>query len=717
MKRRSFLQQTGLLLAAWGTSQVGLALAVDRSRQVLAQSTHRKLALLIGINQYRSAALQGCLTDVDLQRELLIHRFGFQPSDILTLTDQQATRSQIETAFIEHLVNPSKAGDVIVFHFSGHGSLLNLGGAGEDAQTSLVTIDDPASDADSIVNRLPEETLLLLLKSLPTDQVTTILDAGYADIGATLQGNLRIRSQPMPSANHLQDAEIVFQAQRLEALKLNRTQLRGQRQAKQIPGVILGAANSNQFAGEARWNGFNAGLLTYALTQQLWQSTPATTLRVVLSRAAAEIGQRAHQQQPSLEGQKSHDRPLTPYHLPVSQVSADGVVIRVAENGKAGQIWLAGLSPQVLEQSGVDSLMMKVETSSQLQIFARDGLIAKARLLSSLPDETLTVGQWVQEAVRIIPRNLGLSVALDSTLERIERVDAVSAFSAIPHLSAAPAGEQPADYLFGKVSANTQVAALPSAPIVGLATSSGYGLFSQGREMISSTAGEAGEAVKVAVKRLAPQLQTLLTAKLLRLTVNERSSRLAVRATLKTTAPQSQILIEKRTDRAPGQSDQTLTVPLDGKMPTVAIGTRIQYRIQNDSQQPIYGVLIGLDSSGSAFAFHTVDATLQTEETLTVPAVAPTFEWVVQSPIGLTETHLICSRAPLRQTQTLLAETFKQNSEPGTIRPLPNSLEVAQAVLQDLHQASQSSVLGATGDTYALSVNAWATFRFSYQVV
>ncbi len=714
MKRRSFLQQTSLLLAAWGTSQAGLALAVDRSRQVLAQSTNRKLALLVGINQYRGAALQGCLTDVDLQRELLIHRFGFQPSDILTLIDQQATRSQIETAFIEHLINPSKAGDVIVFHFSGHGSLLNLGTAREDAQTSLVTIDDPV-DADSIVNRLPEDTLLLLLKSLPTDQVTTILDAGYADTGAALQGNLRIRSQPMPSANHLQDAEIAFQAQRLEMLNLDRPQLRGQRQAKQFPGVVLAAANSNQFVAETRWTGFDAGLLTYALTQQLWQATPATTLRVVLSRAAEEIGRSASQQQPSLEGQKSRDRPLTPYHSPVLQVSADGVVMGVEEDGKTGQIWLAGLSPQVLEQYSVNSLLtVDGETSPQLQVYARDGLIAKARLLSSSPDQILTVGQRVQEAVRILPRNLGLSVALDSTLERIERVDAVSAFSAIPHLSAIPAGEQPADYLFGKVSANTQVATLPSASIAGLVTPSGYGLFSQGREMISSTPGEAGEAVKVAIKRLAPQLQTLLAAKLLNFTVNERSSRLAVCATLETTAPQSQILIDKKTDRAQGQSDPILTAPLDGRMPNVAIGSHIQYRIQNHSRQPIYALLIGLDSSSNAFAFHAADTPIPPEETLIGSATSSTFAWVVQRPIGLTETHLICSRAPFSQTQTLLAETFKQNSELGTICPLPNSLEVAQAVLQDLHQASQVT---APGDTYALDVNAWATFRFSYQVV
>ncbi len=717
MKRRSFLQQLGLLLAAWGTSQTGLAL-VDRTHQVLAQPTRRKLALLIGINQYRSTPLHGCLTDVDLQRELLIHRFGFQPSDILTLTDQQATRSQIETAFIEHLVTPSRAGDVIVFHFSGHGSLLNLGMAGEDSQTSLVTIDDP--DVNPIRDRLPEDTLLLLLKSLPTDQVTTILDAGYAYPSANLQGSLRVRSQPIPSVNQLYLAEVAFQEQRFAELKLDRSQLRVQRRAKQIPGVSLAAANSHQFVTEARWNGFHAGLFTYSLTQHLWHATPATTLRFILSRTAEDIGQRADQS-PSLEGQKSREHPLEPYHLPLSAIAADGVVMRVEESGKAGQIWLAGLPPQVLEHYGVESLLTVAESSAQLQVYAREGLVAKARLVSSSPDITLNIGQCVQESIRIIPRNLGLSVALDSSLERIERVDAVSAFSTISHLSVAPAGEQPADYLFSKVPTNTQVAALPSAPIAQLVKPSGYGLFSQGREILPSTVGEPGEAVKVAVKRLAPQLQTLLATKLLSLTVNDRSSHLPVSASLKTMASQSQILIQQKTDRARDQSDKTPIAASDGKILRVAIGSRIHYRIQNDSQQPIYFVLVGLDSSGSAFAFYSDDKTAQGKispgETLTVPAISPVFEWVVRSPIGLVETHLICSHAPFSKTQPLLADTLHSTSEPGTIRSIPNALEVAQAVLQDIHQASQSTGPGTVlGETYALDVNAWTTFQFVYQV-
>ncbi|HAA29179.1 MAG TPA: peptidase C14, partial [Cyanobacteria bacterium UBA8553] len=76
LKRRTFLQQTGLVLAALGVSETVLSLLGEKSLavplleryfQVLAQPTGRKLALLVGINQYpHSTALAGCVTDVEL---------------------------------------------------------------------------------------------------------------------------------------------------------------------------------------------------------------------------------------------------------------------------------------------------------------------------------------------------------------------------------------------------------------------------------------------------------------------------------------------------------------------------------------------------------------------------------------------------------------------------------------------------------------------------
>ncbi len=41
------------------------------------------------------------------------------------------------------------------------------------------------------------------------------------------------------------------------------------------------------------WQGFSSGVFTYALTQQLWQMTPATSLHVVLSNVLNTLEQKA----------------------------------------------------------------------------------------------------------------------------------------------------------------------------------------------------------------------------------------------------------------------------------------------------------------------------------------------------------------------------------------------------------------------------------------
>jgi hypothetical protein len=602
LKRRTFLQQAGLALAALGISETVLSLLGDKSLavplldryfQALAQSGGRKLALLVGINQYpRSAALGGCITDVELQRELLIHRFGFNPSDILTLTDSQATRETIETAFINHLTEQAKAGDVVVFHFSGYGSRVKMSQESQIdnpvlIQNSLVPVDGilPTKGAP-VANDLLEETLILLLRSLPTDHVTTILDTSHTDVGEILQGNLRVRSCPNPPAESPSPEELAFQEQILLRLNFSREQLKNSKSLNQTPGVILTAAGPSQTATEAQWNGFSAGLFTYALTQHLWQAAPATTVQISLSHAAGMVNQLVgKEQQPRLMGQKSLNQPLLAYYLPPDpSIGADGVVTAVEENGKAAQLWLAGLPATVLEYYGINSLFkvvsgkqeLKVENSTvqeqvttdisvQLQMRSKEGLTAKARVvgLNVAENYQLQVGQLLREAVRVLPRNLGLTVALDTTLERIERVDATSAFANIsPVSSVVVAGEQPADYLFGKVLSPQPATPAPADAVLDSASPSklgsealvetgGYRLFYLARDPIRNTAGEAGEAVKSAINRLTPKLKMLLAAKLLRLTANEGSSRLGIRASLEMVAPQPRVVMQRETLRSP----------------------------------------------------------------------------------------------------------------------------------------------------------------------
>lgn len=716
MKRRSLLQGTGFLLGAWGLKGI----AIPRQAQVMAAPNPRKLALLIGINQYRNASLNGCLTDIELQRELLIHRFGFQPSDVLTLSDQQATRSQIETAFAEHLIKQVKSPDIVVVHFSGCGSSVKLGTTADDVQPCLITADEPTS-GDLISNALPLDTLLLLLKSLATNQVTTVLDTGFFYPGYSLQGNVRVRALPSDSVSQLIPEELQFQEQFLQQLRMDSNQAKVQRRSGRIPGVVLAAANAQQFATEAPWTGFHAGLFTYALTQQLWQATPETTLRISLSRTAELIGKRVDQkQQPELTGQTSRDRLLKPYHAPLLQPPAEGVIRGFDPTSKIAQLWLGGLPPQVLEQYGSNSLFT-VEASPGLQplpllqLTERNGLTAKAKVVTTSATEAhsqLQTGQRIQEAIRVLPRSLGLSIAIDAHLDRIERVDAISAFSAIPHISAVVAGEQVADYVFGKTQEVTQIATASPEGIE--IPSSKYGLFSQGREALTQTIGDAGEAVKVAVKRLSPQLQTLLATKLLGLTVNEGSSQLGVRASLLNNP--DQLLIQQQTDRV--ALSPSVATPSDGKLLSIAIGSRLLYQLENNSDQAIHVLVVGLDNAGSPFALApNQPQVIEARATMTLPIATPTMEWVVREPAGLAETYIICSRSPFQQTQALLTTSSNLSNRP--FLSVTRFLEVAQAILQDLHQASEQAAqwVGGSPDLFALDVNDWATFRFVYQVV
>lgn len=481
LNRRTFLQRAILALASLGIGETALSLLdeqslavpiLDRYFQALAQPGGRKLALLVGINQYpHSKALSGCLTDVELQRELLVHRFGFNPSNVLTLTDSQATRENIETAFIEHLSNQAKAGDVVVFHFSGYGSQVMLNESQPDSMrlsNSLVPVDSLAPTKGAATdNDLLEETLILLLRSLPTTQVTTVLDTSYTPVENLLQGNLRVRSSPHPPSQRPSPGELAFQEQLLLRLKSSPEQIK---ESTQLPGIVLAAASPQQPATEALWNGFSAGLFTYALTQYLWQASPATTVQISVSRAAGMVKQLAgKEQQPRLLGQKSSDSRLFAYYLPPDpNLGADGVVTAVEDSGKI-QLWLAGLPATVLEYYGSNSLLSLAPSQSaqwateaevvssntvpQLQLRSKEGLKGFAKIVNTttgVENYPLVVGQLVREAVRVLPRNLGLSVALDVRLERIERVDATSAFASIPAVSAVVvAGEQPADYLFG----------------------------------------------------------------------------------------------------------------------------------------------------------------------------------------------------------------------------------------------------------------------------
>jgi len=713
--RRSFLQQTGLALLTLGFSPSRIKPYIE----TLAQPTNRKLALLIGINNYPfTNNLSGCVTDVELQKQLLIDRFGFNTSDILTLTDKQATRENIETAFVQHLSEQAQPGDVVVFHFSGYGTQVKIPLTHEQQITSeqinyqlinsLLPVDSnlPTKGTPS-VHYVREDTLMLLGRSLATEKVTMVLDTSYKSTGLPLQGNLRVRSFSGISEGSNPE-ELAFGDQ----LKLKIAETN-----KQPPGIILSAAANEQIATESPWNGFSAGLFTYALTQYLWEATPASTVTVSLKRTVEKVEPvMGNKQQPRLVvGEK---QPIFTYYLlPEKSMGAEGTVTAIEENNTA-VLKLAGLLPEVWLNYGINSCFTLISPASEaqgvLQIRSREGLTAKAKPIGNL--NNLEVGQLVQEYIRILPRAVGLTVALDAQLERIERVDATSAFSGIPVVSSVvTAGEQAADCLFAKVK----------QPGNG-----GYGLFSVGGVLMANTLGSSTEAVKSGVRRLIPQLNTLLAAKLWRLTVNEGSSRLPVEASLELIQPDNTTVIVRQTKRSNhtlhsssvvGKKPKPLPANnLDQPLPTIKIGSEIQYRVTNYSDRPIYLILLGIDAQGlvKSLFFPEKLQPISAQATVIIPEPNKSLRWITDGSKGLVEMQVICSIASFSQTcDTIIASLPQFNPDQQQLLQLANPLEISRALLQDLHNASAvSSALqtSSPSDIYALDVNAWANLSFVY---
>ncbi len=760
LKRREFLQQAGLLLAVLGIHER----LYYRSYQALAQPTRRKLALLVGINQYPTVnrieePLQGCLTDVELQRNLLMYKFGFQPNDIVTLTNEEATRNQIESTFISHLIEQAQMGDVVLFHFSGYGSCIpraNSVSSQPQIQYSYLPVDVALSEQEPI-NDILEDTLWLLLRSLSTSDVITVLDTSFIYPGHHQQGTLKIRAVDRPMTVEVNPAELDLQNQLLSHLSLSREELE-QRKPGQLPGLVLAASKPSQVATEGRWDGFNAGLFTYSLTQTLWGASSPDSLPAQISRVAGEVEQIVGPcQQPQLRRTLTGSNVKTELEFSLGNLGVnfhpvDGVITGVEENGKTAKILLTGLPAFVLDSYSLNSIFTIISESNTLenplylQMRSRTGLNAKAQIKTSdlTSSFELQTGQQVQEVIRILPRQINLKIALDPKLNRIERVDATSAFSGFSRMTIVTS-DQPADYLLSRVT-DTTIAQTLNTPLSPGLFQGRYGLFSKGSVLLPDTVGEGGEAVKVAVHRLIPQLKTRLAIKLLRLTENERSSQLKVKATLNLLAPQSQVLIKRETNGILNQVNRENIQTVNSKsssnqsivsasenigIVTVSVGSRLQYQLQNQGEFPVYFLLFYCNSEGQTYIFNSGFDPQQQEiapgKSLSLPPATvysgnsstEIIGELVKGPAGLAETHVILSQNPFITTLTNLDRNVKKKEGILKFNLVSNPLDLADSVLQDLNRGSQPTLekMGVITDDLALDINSWATLNFVYRVV
>ena len=78
-------------------------------------------AVLVGINKYKGAPLNGCVNDVVIMRDILVKKYGIPANQIRLILDERATKENMVERLEWLVSNPAEHK---MFHYSGHGAQI-----------------------------------------------------------------------------------------------------------------------------------------------------------------------------------------------------------------------------------------------------------------------------------------------------------------------------------------------------------------------------------------------------------------------------------------------------------------------------------------------------------------------------------------------------------------------------------------------------------------
>lgn len=293
-----------------------------------------KRALLVGIDHYASPdvpTLAGAVHDVGLMESVLETRFEVPPENIVVLLNEQATRAAIISAVETQLIAAAQPGDIVIFHYAGHGSQMqdNSGDELDGWDETIVPYDSRTGTVFDISD--DELNGLLREVSRKTPNVTLIFDSCHSGtisraltLGAVArQAPPDTRTPPAPSASALGSRGLVDGPSNFASPEAGY--------------VLISAARADERAYEIGEADHRNGALTYFLAEALRAAPADATWRDVMDTVSVNVTARFSEQHPQLEGARMDwalfgDRmsPPDPFVL-ASPMPEDGVVVDAGE--------------------------------------------------------------------------------------------------------------------------------------------------------------------------------------------------------------------------------------------------------------------------------------------------------------------------------------------------------------------------------------------------
>jgi len=280
----------------------------------------RKRALLVGINYPGTRnELRGCVNDVRTMDWVISQKFGFTaPRERRMLTDASATTQNILER-LDWLVDDAQPGDVLYFHYSGHGSQMidrdynrveEPDGKDEIiCPTDLNWRDKVIKDDDfkAVFNKVPKGVNLTVVLDCchsggGIDNVNEVGDVAY-------QPPIQMRRElgaESPNRNRRMDMPVDIESRSYGmGIDVKPRGLHGKKPGDVNDGILISGCRSTETSADAWIHNRYMGACTYYIAHTLSKHNFKMPYKQLADELTSVLGRCGYTQHPELNGATS----------------------------------------------------------------------------------------------------------------------------------------------------------------------------------------------------------------------------------------------------------------------------------------------------------------------------------------------------------------------------------------------------------------------------
>ncbi len=275
-----------------------------------------KKALLVGINTYKYVRpLNGCVRDVRNMADILTSFYGFESDEIRTIVDESVTRNNLMNRF-DWLLDGSKEGDLLLFHFSGHGSQIpdRDGDELKDSLDEILCLHDmdfrnPDSyllddDFNDIIDRLPKGVFLTVcIDSCHSGTATR--DIAYLTSALEIppaEMKIQPRFIEPPADIALRSYGRSMEIRRLGSKMKEDKKVTGLEDTAKAKHILLAGCKDDQTSADAFINNDYNGAFTYNLCKTIRDMRGEITYQALMKKVQNSLKFNSFSQIPQLHG-------------------------------------------------------------------------------------------------------------------------------------------------------------------------------------------------------------------------------------------------------------------------------------------------------------------------------------------------------------------------------------------------------------------------------